>query len=41
MNTQPASNSIKIAWDPVTGATGYDIEIYGTAVDVDHRMVCP
>lgn len=34
MNTQPASNSIKIAWDPVTGATGYDIEIYGTAVDV-------
>lgn len=34
MNTQPTSNSIKIAWDPVTGATGYDIEIYGAAVDV-------
>lgn len=31
--TQPASDSVKILWDPVTGATGYDIEIYGTAVD--------
>ena len=34
LNTQPTSNSIKIAWDAVTGVTGYDIEIYGTAVDV-------
>lgn len=31
---QPSSNAIKIMWDPVTGAAGYDIEIYGTAVDV-------
>lgn len=32
--TQPSSNAIKIMWDPVTGATGYDIEIYGAVVDV-------
>jgi hypothetical protein len=28
-----AVNSIIVTWDEVTGATGYDIEVYGTAID--------
>ena len=31
--TEPTSSSVRISWDPVIGATGYDIEVYGTAVD--------
>ena len=31
--TVPTSDSVRISWDPVTGATGYDIEVYGSAVD--------
>ncbi len=27
------STSITVTWDPVTGATGYEIEVYGTPVD--------
>jgi hypothetical protein len=27
------SNSITLSWDPVTGATGYDVEVYGTPID--------
>lgn len=31
--THPASSSIEITWDEVIGATGYDIEVFGTPVD--------
>lgn len=35
--TQPTSDSVRISWDPVKGATGYDIEIYGMAVDAGEQ----
>lgn len=30
----PASNSIELHWEPVEGATGYDLEIDGQTIDV-------
>ncbi|PYG87921.1 dockerin type I repeat protein [Ruminiclostridium sufflavum DSM 19573] len=33
INTTPSSISIDISWSEVTGAAGYDIEVYGKPVD--------
>ncbi|WP_202708414.1 fibronectin type III domain-containing protein, partial [Sporosalibacterium faouarense] len=35
--TSATSDSINISWLPVTGATGYDIEVYGSIVDAGDK----